>query len=113
MKNFQQFKEEVNKITKNPNIDPITGIEKKDYAGNVKTGPDIHGLSKKYPNNVMDLPNDNQTKIDYFQEPSTIKYFKANPTIKMQFYGEKNPRTYTNPYNKSALNSPKGVFPKG
>ena len=43
MKNFQQFKEEVNKITKNPNIDPITGIEKKDYAGNVKTGPDIHG----------------------------------------------------------------------
>ena len=101
MKTFQQFKEEsaqIKKITKNPAIDPKTGVEKTNWAGNVETGPDIHGLSRRYPNNVMDLPNDNQTKIDYFKEPSTIKYFKANPKIKMQFYGEKNPRVYTNPY---------------
>ena len=116
MKNFQQFKEKVNKIIKNPAINPETGVEKKNWAGNVETGPDIHGLKSgnKYPNNVMDLPNDNQTKIDYFNEPETKTYFKNNPKIKMQFYGEKNPRTYTNPYKGvSAINAPKGVFPKG
>ena len=119
MKTFLQFKEEsaqIKKITKNPAIDPKTGVEKTNWAGNVETGPDIHGLSRRYPNNVMDLPNDNQTKIDYFKEPSTIKYFKANPKIKMQFYGEKNPRVYTNPYvgkGQSAVNAPEGVFPKG
>ena len=122
MKNFQQFKEKVNKIIKNPAINPETGVEKKNWAGNVETGPDIHGLKSgnKYPNNVMDLPNDNQTKIDYFNEPETKTYFKNNPKIKMQFYMEKEPRTYTNPYKKSkpkkgvsAINAPKGVFPKG
>ena len=100
MKTFQQFKEEstqIKKITKNPAINPETGIEKKNWAGNVETGPDIHGLKSgnKYPNNIMDLPDSNKLKKQYFNEPETKKYFKSNPKIKMQFYMEKEPRTYT------------------
>ena len=125
MKSFQQFKEEstqIKKITKNPYVDPITGVEKKNWAGNVETGPDIHGLKSgnKYPNNVMDLPDSSELKRRYFNEPEVDTYFKNNPKIKMQFYGEDEPRTYTNPYKKieqkkgvSAINAPKGVFPKG
>ena len=125
MKSFQQFKEEsiqIKKITKNPYVDPITGVEKKNWAGNVETGPDIHGLKSgnKYPNNIMDLPNSSELKRQYFNEPEVDTYFKNNPKIKMQFYGEDEPRTYTNPYKKieqkkgvSAINAPKGVFPKG
>ena len=125
MKSFQQFKEEstqIKKIYKNPAIDPETGVEKKNWAGNVETGPDIHGLKSgnKYPNNIMDLPDSSKLKKQYFNEPETKKYFKNNPKIKMQFYMEKEPRTYTNPYKKSkpkkgvsAINAPKGVFPKG
>ena len=125
MKSFQQFKEEstqIKKITKNPYVDPITGVEKKNWAGNVETGPDIHGLKSgnKYPNNIMDLPDSSELKRQYFNEPEVDTYFKNNPKIKMQFYGEDEPRTYTNPYKKieqkkgvSAINAPKGVFPKG
>ena len=119
MKSFQQFKEEstqIKKIYKNPAIDPETGIEKKNWAGNVETGPDIHGLKSgnKYPNNIMDLPDSSKLKRQYFNEPEVDTYFKNNPKIKMQFYGEKNPRVYTNPYKGvSAINAPKGVFPKG
>ena len=125
MKSFQQFKEEstkIKKITKNPYVDPITGVEKKNWAGNVETGPDIHGLKSgnKYPNNIMDLPDSSELKRRYFNEPEVDTYFKNNPKIKMQFYGEDEPRTYTNPYKKieqkkgvSAINAPKGVFPKG
>ena len=125
MKSFQQFKEEstqAKKITKNPYVDPVTGVEKKNWAGNVETGPDIHGLKSgnKYPNNIMDLPDSSELKRQYFNEPEVDTYFKNNPKIKMQFYGEDEPRTYTNPYKKieqkkgvSAINAPKGVFPKG
>ena len=44
MKTFEDFTEEIKKITKNPYVDPDTGVEKKNWAGNVLTGPDIHGL---------------------------------------------------------------------
>ena len=71
MKTFQQFKEEstqIKKITKNPAINPETGVEKKNWAGNVETGPDIHGLKSgnKYPNNILDLPDSSELKRQYF-----------------------------------------------
>ena len=116
MKTFGEFTEETKKITKNPYVDSVTGVEKKNWAGNVETGPDIHGLKSgnKYPNNIMDLPDNSKLKKQYFNEPETKTYFKNNPSIKMQFYGEKNPRVYKNPYaGVSAINSPKGVYPKG
>ena len=92
MKTFGEFTEETKKITKNPYVDSVTGVEKKNWAGNVETGPDIHGLKSgnKYPNNIMDLPDSSKLKKQYFNEPETKKYFKNNPKIKMQFYMEKN-----------------------
>ena len=38
MKTFEDFTEEIKKITKNPYVDPVTGVEKKNWAGNVLTG---------------------------------------------------------------------------
>ena len=111
------------KITSSPYINKDTGIEDKNWDGTVKAGPTIHFGGKrkgKYPNNILDLKDDDPLKKQYFNEPETKKYFKNNPTIKMKFYGEDEPRTYTNPYKKSeqkkgvsAINAPKGVFPKG
>tara|TARA_B100000212_G_scaffold223609_1_gene169633 strand:- start:397 stop:753 length:357 start_codon:yes stop_codon:yes gene_type:complete len=118
MKTFKQFQEQ-NKITSSPYINKETGIEDKNWDGTVKAGPTIHFGGKrkgKYPNNILDLKDDNPLKKQYFNEPETKEYFKNNPTIKMRFYGEKEPRTYTNPYKKkgtSALESKPGQMPAG
>ena len=123
MKTFQQFQEQ-SKLTSSPFINKDTGIEDKNWDGTVKAGPTIHFGGKrkgKYPNNILDLKDDNPLKRQYFNEPETIEYFKNNPTIKMRFYGENEPRTYTNPYiNKkvvekgtSALKSKTGDLPPG
>ena len=101
--------------SKNPFINQDTGkqtVGPFDYGHN----PPIHKLKSgnKYPNNILDLPDSSKLKRQYFNEPETKTYFKNNPKIKMQFYMEKEPRTYTNPYKGvSAINAPKGVFPKG
>ena len=120
MKTFEQFQEQ-SKITSSPYINKDTGIEDKNWDGTVKAGPQIHFNDKRkgrYPNNVLDLSDDNPIKIDYFKQKETKEYFKNNPTIKMKFYGEDEPRTYTNPYiNKkkgtSALESKPGKLPPG
>ena len=125
LKNIEQSinKTFESKITSSPYINKETGIEDKNWDGTVKAGPTIHFGGKrknKYPNNILDLKDDDPLKKQYFNEPETKEYFKNNPTIKMKFYGEDEPRTYTNPYKKSepkkgvsAINAPKGVFPKG
>ena len=62
------------------------------------------------------MKDDDPIKKQYFNEPETKEYFKNNPTIKMKFYGEDEPRTYTNPYKKrgtSALESKPGRLPPG
>ena len=122
MKTFQQFQEQ-SKIKTSPYINKDTGIEDKNWDGTVKAGPTIHFGGKRkglYPNNILDLKNDDPLKKQYFNEPETKEYFKNNPTIKMKFYGEDEPRTYTNPYiNKkvekgtSALKSKTGNLPPG
>jgi len=107
------------KITSSPYINKETGIEDKNWDGTVKAGPTIHFGGKrkgKYPNNILDLKDDDPLKKQYFNEPETKEYFKNNPTIKMKFYGEDEPRTYTNPYKKkgtSALESKPGQMPAG
>ena len=107
------------KITSSPYINKDTGIEDKNWDGTVKAGPTIHFGGKrknKYPNNILDLKNDDPLKKQYFNEPETKEYFKNNPSIKMKFYGEKELRTYSNPYKKketSALDSKTGRLPPG
>ena len=109
MKTFQQFQEE-SRIKTSPYINKDTGIEDKNWDGTVKAGPTIHFGGKRkglYPNNILDLPDDNPLKKQYFNEPETKQYFKDNPTIKMKFYGEDEPRTYSDPYKNKDVIKPK------
>ena len=65
MKTFKQFQEQ-NKITSSPYINKDTGIEDKNWDGTVKAGPTIHFGGKrkgKYPNNVLDLKDDDPLKL--------------------------------------------------
>ena len=118
-RNRNRNKVDEGKITSSPYINKETGIEDKNWDGTVKAGPTIHFGGKrkgKYPNNILDLKDDDPLKKQYFNEPETKEYFKNNPTIKMKFYGEDEPRTYTNPYKKkgtSALESKPGQMPAG
>ena len=113
MKTFQQFQEDQ---SKNPFIDQKTGkqtVGKYDYGHN----PPIHGLSSgnKYANNVLDNPG--KVRDQYFQEPEVMKFFKDNDnkiTSTTEGPSGVQTKTFTNKFlNKSAVNAPKGVFPKG
>ena len=116
MKTFQQFMEDQ---SKNPFIDQKTGkqtVGPFDYGHN----PPIHKLKSgnKYPNNVLD--NDGKLKDQYLQEPEVIKFFKDNNNkIKSRSEGPgglSDFKYFSNPNvgkGQSAVNSPKGVFPKG
>jgi len=116
MKSFQQFQEDQ---SKNPFIDQKTGRQNVgpfDYGHN----PPIHGLKSghKYPNNILD--REGKEKDQYLQEPEVMKFFRDNDNkIKSRSEGPGglSPFKYfSNPYVKkgqSAVNAPKGVFPKG
>ena len=113
MKTFQQFMEDQ---SKNPFIDQKTGKQNVgpfDYGHN----PPIHKLKSgnKYPNNVLD--NDGKLKDQYLQEPEVMKFFKDNDnkiTSTTEGPSGVQTKTFTNKFlNKSAVNAPKGVFPKG
>ncbi len=116
MKSFQQFQEDQ---SKNPFIDQKTGRQEVgpfDYGHN----PPIHGLKSKhrYPNNILDREGPERDK--YYQEPEVKKFFRDNDNkIKSRSEGPgglSDWKYYSNPYVKkgqSAVNSPKGVFPKG
>ena len=116
MKTFQQFMEDQ---SKNPFIDQKTGkqnVGPYDYGHN----PPIHGLKSgnKYRNNILDTPGDEQDQ--YLQEPEVLKFFRDNNNkIKSRSEGPgglSKFKYFSNPYvgkGQSAVNSPKGVFPKG
>ena len=116
MKTFQQFMEDQ---SKNPFIDQKTGkqtVGPFDYGHN----PPIHKLKSghRYPNNILD--REGEEKNQYLKEPEVIKFFKDNDNkIKSRTYGAggiSDFKYYSNPYvgkGQSAVNSPKGVFPKG
>jgi len=113
MKTFQQFMEDQ---SKNPFIDQKTGkqnVGPYDYGHN----PPIHGLKSgnKYRNNILDTPGAEQDQ--YLQEPEVMKFFKDNDnkiTSTTEGPSGVQTKTFTNKFlNKSAVNAPKGVFPKG
>ena len=116
MKNFKQFQEDQ---SKNPFIDQKTGRQNVgpfDYGHN----PPIHKLKSghRYPNNILDREGSERDK--YYKEPEVMKFFKDNDNkIKSRTDGPggiSDFKYYSNPYVKkgqSAVNAPKGVFPKG
>ena len=113
MKTFQQFMEDQ---SKNPFINQETGkqtVGPYDYGHN----PPIHKLKSgnKYPNNILD--RDGKEKDQYLQEPEVMKFFKDNDnkiTSTTEGPSGVQTKTFTNKFlNKSAVNAPKGVFPKG
>ena len=105
--------------SKNPFINQQTGkqtVSKYGYGHN----PPIHGLASgnKYSNNVLDTPGDEQDQ--YLQEPEVKKFFKDNNNkiwSRSEGPGGLSDKKYfSNPYvgkGQSAVNSPKGVYPKG
>ena len=116
MKTFQQFMEDQ---SKNPFITQETGkqtVGPYDYGHN----PPIHKLKSgnKYPNNILDKPG--KERDQYYKEPEVKKFFKDNNNkIKSRSEGPgglSDFKYFSNPYvgkGQSAVNSPKGVFPKG
>ena len=116
MKNFKQFQEDQ---SKNPFIDQKTGKQEVgpfDYGHN----PPIHKLKSghRYPNNILDREGSERDK--YYKEPEVMKFFRDNDNkIKSRTDGPgglSDFKYYSNPYVKkgqSAINAPKGVFPKG
>ena len=113
MKNFKQFQEDQ---SKNPFIDQKTGKQEVgpfDYGHN----PPIHKLKSghRYPNNILDREGSERDK--YYKEPEVMKFFKDNDNkIISTTEGPSGvqTKTFTNKFlNKSAVNAPKGVFPKG
>ena len=114
MKTFQQFQEDQ---SKNPFIDQKTGRQNPGVYGH---NPPIHGLKSghRYPNNILD--RDGKEKDQYLREPEVIKFFKDNNNkIKSRSEGPgglSDFKYFSNPNvgkGQSAVNSPKGVFPKG
>ena len=113
MKSFQQFQEDQ---SKNPFIDQKTGRQNVgpfDYGHN----PPIHKLKSghRYPNNILDREGSERDK--YYQEPEVMKFFRDNDnkiTSTTEGPSGVQTKTFTNKFlNKSAVNAPKGVFPKG
>ena len=116
MKTFQQFMEDQ---SKNPFIDQ-TGkqtVGPFDYGHN----PPIHKLKSgnRYPNNILDRTGSKELD-SYYKEPEVKKFFKDNNNkIKSRSEGPgglSKFKYFSNPYvgkGQSAVNSPKGVFPKG
>ena len=111
MKTFQQFQEDQ---SKNPFIDQKTGRQNPGVYGH---NPPIHGLKRghRYPNNILD--REGKEKDQYLQEPEVMKFFKDNDnkiTSTTEGPSGVQTKTFTNKFlNKSAVNAPKGVFPKG
>ena len=117
MKTFQQFMEDQ---SKNPFINQDTGkqtVGPFDYGHN----PPIHKLKSgnRYPNNILDRTGSQELK-NYYKEPEVIKFFKDNNNqIKSRSEGPgglSKFKYFSNPNvgkGQSAVNSPKGVFPKG
>ena len=114
MKNFQQFIEDQ---SKNPFINQDTGRQNPGVYGH---NPPIHKLKSghRYPNNILDREGSERDK--YYKEPEVMKFFRDNDNkIKSRSEGPGglSPfKYYSNPYVKkgqSAINAPKGVFPKG
>jgi len=117
MKTFQQFMEDQ---SKNPFIDQKTGKQNVgpfDYGHN----PPIHKLKSgnRYPNNILDKTGSKELD-NYYKEPEVKKFFKDNNNkIKSRSEGPgglSDYKYFSNPYvgkGQSAVNSPKGVFPKG
>jgi len=117
MKTFQQFMEDQ---SKNPFIDQKTGKQNVgpfDYGHN----PPIHKLKSgnRYPNNILDKTGSKELD-NYYKEPEVKKFFKDNSNkIKSRSEGPgglSDYKYFSNPYvgkGQSAVNSPKGVFPKG
>ena len=106
--------------SKNPFINQDTGkqtVGPFDYGHN----PPIHKLKSgnRYPNNILDRTGSQELK-NYYKEPEVIKFFKDNNNkIKSRSEGPgglSDFKYFSNPNvgkGKSAVNSPKGVFPKG
>ena len=104
----------------NPFINQETGrqtVSKYGYGHN----PPIHGLKSgnKYTNNILDKTGSKELD-SYYQEPEVKKFFKDNNNkIKSRSEGPgglSDFKYFSNPYvgkGQSAVNSPKGVFPKG
>ena len=117
MKTFQQFMEDQ---SKNPFINQQTGkqtVSKYGYGHN----PPIHGLASgnKYSNNILDKTGSKELD-SYYQEPEVKKFFKDNNNkiwSRSEGPGGLSDKKYfSNPYvgkGQSAVNSPKGVYPKG
>ena len=117
MKTFQQFMEDQ---SKNPFINQQTGkqtVSKYGYGYN----PPIHGFASgnKYSNNILDKTGSKELD-SYYQEPEVKKFFKDNNNkiwSRSEGPGGLSDKKYfSNPYvgkGQSAVNSPKGVFPKG
>ncbi len=93
-----------------------------DYYENFSTIPrrsikkSLHrSKNRKYPNNILD--RDGKEKDQYLQEPEVMKFFKDNDnkiTSTTEGPSGVQTKTFTNKFlNKSAVNAPKGVFPKG
>ena len=106
--------------SKNPFINQQTGkqtVSKYGYGHN----PPIHGLASgnKYSNNILDKTG--SAELDsYYQEPEVKKFFKDNNNkiwSRSEGPGGLSDKKYfSNPYvgkGQSAVNSPKGVYPKG
>ena len=106
--------------SKNPFINQQTGkqtVSKYGYGHN----PPIHGLASgnKYSNNILDKTGSKELD-SYYQEPEVKKFFKDNNNkiwSRSEGPGGLSDKKYfSNPYvgkGQSAVNSPKGVFPKG
>ena len=106
--------------SKNPFINQQTGkqtVSKYGYGHN----PPIHGLASgnKYSNNILDKTGSKELD-SYYQEPEVKKFFKDNNNkIGSRSEGPgglSDKKYFSNPYvgkGQSAVNSPKGVYPKG
>ena len=103
--------------SKNPFINQDTGkqtVGPFDYGHN----PPIHKLKSgnKYPNNILDRTGSKELD-SYYKEPEVMKFFKDNDnkiTSTTEGPSGVQTKTFTNKFlNKSAVNAPKGVFPKG
>ena len=104
--------------SKNPFIDQKTGKQNPGVYGH---NPPIHKLKSghRYPNNILD--REGEEKNQYLQEPEVKKFFKDNDNnIRSTTEGPSGvqTKTFTNPFvnskkGQSAVNAPKGVFPKG